>query len=58
MPETIRVIEAAGRRFSFYFLWQELPRNSKSYLQTDRFTPQNGLEQLKRYDAIYLGAVG
>jgi tartrate dehydrogenase/decarboxylase/D-malate dehydrogenase len=41
-------------RFDFeYFPW-----SSEYYLQHERMMPENGLEILKNFDAIYLGAVG
>jgi tartrate dehydrogenase/decarboxylase/D-malate dehydrogenase len=41
-------------RFDFqYFPW-----SSEYYLQHERMMPEDGLEILKRFEAIYLGAVG
>jgi tartrate dehydrogenase/decarboxylase / D-malate dehydrogenase len=41
-------------RFEFeYFPW-----SSEYYLNHGRMMPENGLEILKRFDAVYLGAVG
>ena len=58
MPEGIRVLEAAGRRFGIDFSWRELTWSSETYLRTGRFMPEDGLEQLREYSAIYLGAIG
>jgi tartrate dehydrogenase/decarboxylase/D-malate dehydrogenase len=40
------------------FEFQYLPWSSEYYLQHGRMMPEDGLEVLKRFDAIYLGAVG
>ena len=58
IPEGIRVLEAVGRRYNLEFLWKEFPWNSETYAQTSRLMPEDGIEQLRGYDAIYLGAIG
>lgn len=56
--EGIRVLEAAGRRFNLQFSWQHFDWGCQHYLKTGRMMPPDGLEQLRPFDAIYLGAVG
>ena len=58
VPEGIRVLEAAGRRFGIDFTWQEFDWSCETYAATGRMMPEEGLEQLADFDAIYLGAVG
>lgn len=58
VPEGIRVLEAVGRRYNLEFLWKEFPWNSETYGETGRLMPEDGIEQLRGYDAIYLGAIG
>ena len=58
VPEGIRVLEAAGRRFDVSFSWQHFDWSCESYRKTGRMMPENGLEQLRAFDAIFLGAVG
>jgi tartrate dehydrogenase/decarboxylase/D-malate dehydrogenase len=58
VPEGVRVLEAVGRRFDLSFLWQRFDWNCERYLKTQRMMPEDGLEQLRPFDAIYLGAVG
>ncbi len=58
VPEGIRVLEAAARRFDFSFSWQHFDWSCQTYLDTGRMMPADGLEQLRPFDAIYLGAVG
>ena len=40
------------------FEFQYFPWGSEHYLQNGRMMPQDGLEILKNFDALYLGAVG
>jgi tartrate dehydrogenase/decarboxylase/D-malate dehydrogenase len=58
VPEGIRVLEAAGRRFDIGFSWTRFDWSCQAFLKTGRMMPEDGLDQLRRFDAIYLGAVG
>ena len=58
VPEGIRAIEAAARRFGFSVSWQPFDWSCETYLKTGRMMPEDGLEQLRPYDAVFLGAVG
>src|SRR5216117_975515 len=58
VPEGIRALEAAGRRFGFQFSWREFDWSCETYARTGRMMPADGLQQLRDFDAIYLGAVG
>jgi tartrate dehydrogenase/decarboxylase / D-malate dehydrogenase len=58
VPEGLRVLEAAGRRFHIAFSWQHFDWSCQSYLRTGRMMPPDGPDQLRGFDAIYLGAVG
>ncbi len=58
MPEGIRVLDAIGRRFGIQFHWQHFDWSCETYQQTGRMMPEDGIEQLRDHDAIYLGAVG
>jgi len=58
VPEGIRAMDAAGRRFGFSFQWTEFPWSCETYGETGQMMPDDGLEQLMPYDAIFLGAVG
>jgi tartrate dehydrogenase/decarboxylase/D-malate dehydrogenase len=58
VPEGIRVLEAAGKRFGIQFQWKFFPWGCEHYLSCGEMMPADGLEQIKGYDAIYLGAVG
>jgi tartrate dehydrogenase/decarboxylase/D-malate dehydrogenase len=58
VPEGIRALEAAGKRFGFQFVWQHFDWSCETYLKTGRMMPEDGLAQLGKFDAIFLGAVG
>ena len=58
VPEGMRVLEVAGRNFGFQFDWQLFDWSCESYLNTGKMMPDDGLEQLRKFDAIFLGAVG
>lgn len=58
VPEAISVLEAAARRFQFQLDWQHFDWSCEGYLKTGRMMPPDGLDQLRPFDAIYLGAVG
>jgi tartrate dehydrogenase/decarboxylase/D-malate dehydrogenase len=58
VPEGIRVLEAAGRSFGFDFEWTTFDWSCEVLAKTGRMMPEDGLEQLRRFEAIFLGAVG
>jgi tartrate dehydrogenase/decarboxylase / D-malate dehydrogenase len=58
VPEGVKVLAAAGRRFGISFEWDERPWGCEYYLRTGRMMPQDGLDGIRHHDAIYLGAVG
>jgi tartrate dehydrogenase/decarboxylase / D-malate dehydrogenase len=58
VPEGLRVLEAAARRYDVTFSWHCFEWSCQTYLKTGRMMPEDGLEQLRGFDAIYLGAVG
>src|SRR5215468_9103082 len=58
VPEGIRVLEAVGRRFGFQFRWHQFDWSCETYVRTGQMMPADGLEQLRKFDSIFLGAVG
>ena len=58
VPEGLSVLEAAGRRFGFEFQWDHFDWSCERFKKTGSMMPADGLDQLRPYDAIYLGAVG
>ena len=58
VPEGINALEAAARRFGFALEWREFDWSCETYAKTGRMMPEDGLDQLRPYDAVFLGAVG
>jgi tartrate dehydrogenase/decarboxylase/D-malate dehydrogenase len=58
MPEGIRAMEAAGSLHNLDFEWTNFDWSCETYRRTGRMMPEDGMEQLRGFDAIYLGAVG
>lgn len=58
VPEGIRVLEAAGRKFGLGFQWDPFPWSCEYFLAEGRMMPSDGLARIRHHDAIFLGAVG
>jgi tartrate dehydrogenase/decarboxylase/D-malate dehydrogenase len=58
VPEGMRVLEAAARRFGFELEWKTFDWSCEVYAKTGRMMPEDGVEQLRAFEAIFLGAVG
>ena len=58
LPEGIRVLDAAGRRFGFDFEWKHFDWSCETYAKTGRMMPEDGIAQLRPFESIFLGAVG
>ena len=59
MPEGIRVMDAAARRFGIDFQWDHFDFSSYAYYERHgKMLPDDWFDTLTRYDAIYFGAVG
>lgn len=59
IPAGLAVLHALAERCGDFALdVQEFPWGSDYYRQTGRMMAEDGLETLKRFDAIYFGAVG
>ena len=58
IPVGQRAAEAAAARHGFEIAWTEFDWSCQRYAETGRMMPEDGMEQLRGHDAIYLGAVG
>ena len=58
VPEGLRVLEAAGKKFGLSYAMTHFDWSCEVYAKTGRMMPEDGLEQLKKFDAVFLGAVG
>ena len=61
-PEVVRegckVLEAAADRYGFQLEMTTFDYGGDRYLRTGEVLPEDAVEQLRRFDAIYLGAIG
>jgi tartrate dehydrogenase/decarboxylase / D-malate dehydrogenase len=58
VPAAQRVLERAGARHGFGFRWHPYDWGCERYVRTGTMMPDDGLEQLRAHEAIFLGAVG
>lgn len=58
VPEGIRVLEAAAKRFDLAFEFTDFDWSCERYHKTGKMMPDDGIDQLKSFDSIFLGAVG
>ena len=58
VPEGIKVLDSLGGRFGVEFEWDHFPWSCETYAQTGKMMPDDGLDQIRDHDAIFLGAVG
>lgn len=57
-PLGLELLEAAGARFGFGFSFRHFPWGCEYYTRMGRMMPEDGLDQLRPFDAVFLGAVG
>jgi tartrate dehydrogenase/decarboxylase/D-malate dehydrogenase len=57
-PEGVRVLNAAAEACGFKLAYEHFPWGCEYYTQYHEMMPDNGLEILRPFDAIYFGAVG
>lgn len=58
VPEGVRVLDAAARRFGFKLAFDHYDWSCETYQRTGAMMPEDGLERLRPADSISLGAVG
>jgi tartrate dehydrogenase/decarboxylase/D-malate dehydrogenase len=58
MPEALRVLDAASRRFGFSLALDEYDWSCDTYKRTGAMMQADGMERLAQADSILLGAVG
>ena len=52
------VLDRAASRHGFALAWTEFDWSCQRYLKTGAMMPADGLDRLREYDAVFLGAVG
>jgi tartrate dehydrogenase/decarboxylase/D-malate dehydrogenase len=58
VPEGLKALETLSSRFDIAFDFEHFDWSCERYLATGAMMPDDGIEQLSRFDAIFLGAVG
>jgi tartrate dehydrogenase/decarboxylase/D-malate dehydrogenase len=58
VESAIEVSDQAASRAGVKLEWARFPWNSSYYFEYGRMMPPDGLEQLRAFDAIFLGAIG
>ena len=58
IPAGIEVLQRLCSLEQFSMEFTRFDWSSKRYLETGRYIPEGGLEQLRKFDAIFFGAVG
>jgi len=56
--EAAKVLDAAARRFDFKLDWEVIDWGGDRYLRTGEVLPDSAASQLRKKDAILLGAIG
>ncbi len=56
--EGLKVLEAAAKKFGFKYETKTFDFSGERYLKTGKTVADSDIEELKKYSAIYLGAVG
>jgi len=52
MPEGVRVLEAAGRKFGLELKWDEYPWSCEYRAKHGRMMPEDGLATIRDHDAV------
>ena len=58
VPEGVRTMRALAKKFDFEVSFTEFPYSCQYYIENGVMMPADGLEKLKAFDTILLGAVG
>lgn len=58
IPVGQKAVERTASKYGFHVEWTEFDWSCERYAQTGRMMPEDGVDQVKAHDAIYLGAVG
>jgi len=58
IPAAGRVLDCLSKRDGFEMTYTEFPYSCEYYLKTGVMMPEDGIDKLRNFDAIFLGAVG
>ncbi|MFD0796554.1 isocitrate/isopropylmalate dehydrogenase family protein [Maribacter chungangensis] len=58
VPAGVSVLRAVAKKYNFDITTEDFSWGAGHYVKHGEFMPKDGLETLKKFDAIYFGAVG
>ena len=58
VAEGKKVLEAAGGKYNFDIRWTDFDIGADRYLATKKLLTEDDLKELKKFKAIYFGAIG
>lgn len=58
LPEGVRVLDAVAQKFAIEFHYDYFDWSCEYYAKHGRMMPEDGIEQIRNHDAVFLGAVG
>jgi tartrate dehydrogenase/decarboxylase/D-malate dehydrogenase len=58
VPAGVSVLKAVANKYNFEIVTEDFSWGAGYYVKHGEFMPKDGLETLKKFDAIYFGAVG
>ncbi|MBN1897462.1 MAG: 3-isopropylmalate dehydrogenase [Spirochaetes bacterium] len=58
VQEGLKILKALSKKFNIKFEFKEFNYGAERYLKTGDILPEKTIEELKKFDAIYLGAIG
>ena len=58
IPEGLKVLEVVGRKYNIEYSFTEFDWGCERYHKTGKLMPDDGIETLKSFDSILLGACG
>lgn len=58
VQEGIKVLKAASSKFGFTLNFENFDFGGERYMRTGEVLPENAAEELKKFDSIFLGAIG
>jgi 3-isopropylmalate dehydrogenase len=58
VEQGIKVLNVISKKFNIEFKFTEFPFGGDHYLKTGETLPDSAVEELKRFNAIFLGAIG
>lgn len=56
--EAVKVLKAAAQKFGFSLNFNDYDYGGERFLRTGEILPANAIEEMRRHDAILLGAIG